>query len=70
MVCPYGVVGREKERRVAVKCDRCPDLAVPACVEACPTRALVFAEAETFGAGVRKAAAGVVVEAMGGGPVT
>lgn len=60
MVCPYGVVSCEKERKVAVKCDRCPDLDIPACVEACPTGALVYAEAESFGAEIRRDAAGVV----------
>ncbi len=64
MVCPYGVVGRHKERKIAVKCDSCPDLDVPACVKACPTKALVYAEAEEFGAGVRKAIAGVVAKAV------
>ncbi|HOT05966.1 MAG: Hdr-like menaquinol oxidoreductase iron-sulfur subunit 1 precursor [Methanosaeta sp. PtaB.Bin039] len=48
MVCPYGVVGRTAEGRVALKCDRCPDLDVPACVAACPTHTLVFMEAEDF----------------------
>jgi carbon-monoxide dehydrogenase iron sulfur subunit len=65
MVCPYGVVGRKQEERVAVKCDRCPDLDVPACVGACPTKALVFAEAEEFSADVRKIQAGVVAKAVG-----
>ena len=48
MVCPYGVIGREWERRIALKCDRCPDREIPACVEACPTKALVFMEEEEF----------------------
>jgi len=60
MVCPYGVVGREKERKVAVKCDRCPDQDMPACVRACPTGALVYADAEDFGAEIRRDAAGVL----------
>jgi carbon-monoxide dehydrogenase iron sulfur subunit len=63
MICPYGVVGREKERKIAVKCDRCPDLEVPACVQACPTRALIYGEADSFGADIRKAAAGVLARA-------
>lgn len=67
MVCPYGVVNWQKERRVAVKCDRCPDLEVPACVEACPTKALVYAEAEEFTGGVRRAAAGVIARAAAAG---
>jgi carbon-monoxide dehydrogenase iron sulfur subunit len=46
MVCPFGVIAREEERKVALKCDRCPDRDVPACVEACPTRSLIFTEVE------------------------
>ncbi len=57
MVCPYGVIGRAREQRVAVKCDRCPDRDEPACVAACPTRALVFAEEEAFARAVRAGAA-------------
>lgn len=41
MVCPFGVVTRDADRHLAVKCDRCHELDVPACVNACPTRALV-----------------------------
>lgn len=67
MVCPYGVVGRQQERRIAVKCDRCPDLDVPACVKACPTKALVYAEAEEFAGGVRRAAAGIIAQAVAAG---
>src|SRR5512135_934534 len=44
MVCPFGVVTRDKEKHIAVKCDRCHKLDVPACVNACPTGALVFVE--------------------------
>jgi len=62
MVCPYGVVGRQLERRIAVKCDRCPDLDVPACVTACPTKALVYAEEQEFAGGVRRVAAAEVIE--------
>jgi carbon-monoxide dehydrogenase iron sulfur subunit len=66
MVCPYGVVARKPDLRIALKCDRCPDREVPACVSACPTRALVYAEADEFEAGVRKLAAGVVAKAVSG----
>jgi len=53
MVCPYGAVGRDVIREVAFKCDRCADRGMPACVEVCPTGALVFewredAPAEAF----------------------
>ena len=41
MVCPYGVIERdERERRIASKCDLCPDLDEPACVANCPNEAL------------------------------
>jgi len=64
MVCPFGVVGRQKEKRIAVKCDRCPDREVPACVGACPTHALVHAEEEAFGKTLRVHAAGVLSKAV------
>ncbi len=64
MMCPYGVVARRLEERVALKCDRCPDREVPACVGACPTGALMYAEADSFAAGVRKEFAGVVARSV------
>ncbi len=50
MVCPYGVIRSDKERRLAVKCDRaCLDeVEEPECVRACPTGALVFAEVDDY----------------------
>jgi len=50
VACPYGLVGRDAERKVAIKCDReCVDeRGVPACVRACPTHALVFATVEEY----------------------
>lgn len=44
MACPFGVITRDKEKHIAVKCDRCHKLDIPACVNACPTGALVFAD--------------------------
>ncbi len=44
MACPFGVISRDKEKHIAVKCDRCHKLDVPACVSACPTRALVLTD--------------------------
>lgn len=64
MVCPYGVVGRRPEKKVAVKCDGCPDRDEPACVAACPTKALTYKEPDDFAAGVRKVQAGVVARAV------
>ncbi len=44
MACPIGAIRRNENTRQALKCDRCPDLEVPACIAACPTRALVLDE--------------------------
>jgi carbon-monoxide dehydrogenase iron sulfur subunit len=43
-VCPYEVIGRQMEENKAYRCDLCLGLAMPACVEACPTRSLVYRE--------------------------
>lgn len=50
MVCPFGAIQiatqqvGERTKRVAVKCDICVDrLGGPACVEACPTKAISVA---------------------------
>lgn len=57
MVCPYGVIGRHLEEQKAYRCDRCPDRDQPACVSACPTRALVYMSAAEFSAVKRQQAA-------------
>lgn len=57
MLCPYGVVQRQAEVSKAVKCDLCHDRDAPACVDACPTGALVFAEVDEFARETRKIAA-------------
>ena len=45
MACPYGVIKRDlRAKAVSSKCDLCPDREIPACVEACPNRALVYEE--------------------------
>jgi len=46
MACPYGSIERDfrNGRRVISKCDLCPDRRIPACVEACPNRALFYEE--------------------------
>jgi carbon-monoxide dehydrogenase iron sulfur subunit len=44
MACPYGAVQRDLTFKKANKCDLCPDRETPACVAACPNRALVFKE--------------------------
>lgn len=54
MVCPFGAVTADPASKTALKCDRCPDRVengrVPACVEACPTQALIFATPEEMAA--------------------
>lgn len=42
MACPFGVIRPGAENRSIVKCDYCPELKTPACVTACPSRALKF----------------------------
>ncbi len=42
-MCPFGAVRVET---VALKCDGCTDRPIPACVEACPNRALFVRESE------------------------
>jgi len=66
MVCPYGVIGRHLEEHKAYRCDRCPDLAIPACVGACPTKALVYRSVEAFSKDVRKAASIEMLSGEGG----
>ncbi|HWQ50899.1 MAG TPA: 4Fe-4S dicluster domain-containing protein [Terriglobales bacterium] len=42
--CPYGAPALHPRYGVAVKCDACRDRLAPACVAACPVRALSFGE--------------------------
>lgn len=46
MACPFGSIQRNTGRKRANKCDLCPDRERPACVDACPNRALVFEKGE------------------------
>ena len=66
MVCPYGVIGRQLEEHKAYRCDRCPDRSVPACVEACPTRALVYTGVKEFSRAVRRTASAAMLTGQGG----
>lgn len=54
MVCPFGVVTRDRVEHIAIKCDRCHTLEVPACVNACPTRALELKELDEIPSQVRR----------------
>ena len=66
MVCPYGVIGRHLEARKAYRCDRCPDREIPACVNACPTRALVFQSAAHYAGRKRQTASKELLAGQGG----
>lgn len=54
MMCPFGVMTRDKENHVAVKCDRCHELEIPACVSYCPTKALVLVDVDDIPAEKRR----------------
>jgi len=53
MVCPFGVIKPGKEQKIALRCDLCQDKEEPACVAACPTKALFFGEISEFKKKVR-----------------
>lgn len=42
MVCPFGVIGRGREKKIISKCDLCLGEEEPACVKNCPNEALVL----------------------------
>ena len=44
MACPYGAIRRHPKEACIVKCDLCRDRDEPACVAACPNRALLVVE--------------------------
>jgi carbon-monoxide dehydrogenase iron sulfur subunit len=44
----YGVINRERDTGEVIKCDLCQGREMPACVEACPTHALVYSEIKDF----------------------
>ncbi|MEW5995327.1 MAG: 4Fe-4S dicluster domain-containing protein, partial [Candidatus Zixiibacteriota bacterium] len=44
MMCPFGVIGRGREKKVISKCDMCIGAEEPACVKHCPNEALVLEE--------------------------
>lgn len=60
--CPFGMMKMKSDGTSAMKCDLCVSrLAAgqrPACVESCPTKALMFEEEEARNREKRKAAAG------------
>lgn len=67
MVCPFGVIDVTRDGKAVVKCDLCIERTKagqePACVEACPTRALKLADEKELAVGKRKRAARELVVA-------
>jgi carbon-monoxide dehydrogenase iron sulfur subunit len=55
MACPFGAIVQDKEEQLALKCDRCPEREIPACVAACPTRALTLQAVPAFAREKRQA---------------
>ena len=52
MVCPFGVIDLSRDGKAMIKCDLCIERTEagesPACVAACPTKALEFCEIEDW----------------------
>ena len=57
LVCPFGAIKQDKENKVAVRCDLCPDEDTPVCVANCPNEALVCIETDDKGTEDSKATA-------------
>ena len=61
VVCPFGVIDISRDGKAVTKCDLCIERTKmgeePACVEACPTKALKLASEEELAAERRRAAA-------------
>jgi carbon-monoxide dehydrogenase iron sulfur subunit len=66
MMCPFGMIARAHSpdgKVMALKCDLCPDRDVPACVESCPTGAIVYISGDGFSHQSRIRAATVLSQA-------
>ncbi len=57
MVCPLGAISVSDSGMAPLRCDRCPERDVPACVVACPTQALAYERWDERTARQRSAAA-------------
>ena len=44
MSCPYAAIRPNLKTKIPVRCDKCKDKDTPACVQACPTKAIVWEE--------------------------
>lgn len=68
MVCPFGAISAHSDKKIAVKCDFCTSRLrageLPACVEGCPTSALIYGEEQELVRQKRLSAAAVGVMAI------
>jgi carbon-monoxide dehydrogenase iron sulfur subunit len=66
LACPFGVITIDENSKVAFKCDMCMERQkegeLPACVSACPTKALELKEISEIASSKRKKAARNLVE--------
>jgi len=72
MICPFGVISVSDDGKAMVKCDLCIERTKtgeePACVEACPTKALRLVDERDLAADKRQQAARELVRQTCGGP--
>ncbi len=54
MTCPFGVIIQDRGAKIALKCDRCPEREIPACVASCPTKALSLEKVPFYAKGKRE----------------
>jgi carbon-monoxide dehydrogenase iron sulfur subunit len=54
LACPFGVIVFRRDEGRVIRCDRCHKRPVPACVVACPTRALVYEEGAAYQSAKRR----------------
>ena len=68
LVCPFGVISLSAEGKAVIKCDLCWERLEqgqqPACVDACPTRALRLQDVEEIAAARRSQAAREIAVAV------
>ncbi|MHB8919290.1 MAG: 4Fe-4S dicluster domain-containing protein [Desulfocucumaceae bacterium] len=54
MGCPFGAVKADPSGKAVIRCDGCGERAVPACVESCPTGALMLESPDKYSRARRK----------------
>ena len=46
LVCPFGAIGRDTERKKTIRCDLCEGVDMPVCVANCPNGALLYVDVQ------------------------